>query len=334
MIKGSKITMTPKEKEHHNTTKTWDFNKGFDEFIQYCQIKNLRDKTIKNYVYQFNLFKEYLSNHSTHEYINELTQLDIDNYTLYLKNLGIRDTSINSYLRGLRAVIYFWHENNQCDRLKVKIPKADKKIKETYSDQELFKLLQKPNIHLCEFTTYRNWCIINFLLATGVRVSTLINIKIEDLDLTFNRINLIYTKNRKSYVIPISAQLKEILIEYLSFRQGEPKDYLFCNLYGDALTPDALKHAITKYNHSRGVEKSGLHSFRHTFAKKCVMNGVNVFVLQRLLGHSDISVTKEYVDLYADDLAVNIENYNPLDTLGKTKPIVQKKKITRKRITM
>lgn len=299
-----------------NMNENWTFEYAYEQFKKLCLLKNLRSRTIANYNDNFKKFIEYLMSHNQCNYTNELTQYDIDNYIIFLKNKGLRDTSINSYLRGLRTIINFLIENNQCNHIKIHIHKADKSVKETYTDNELLKLLDKPCLTKCDFITYRNWCIINFLLSTGVRASTLIHIKIEDIDMSFDRIHLTYTKNRKSYIIPMSAQLKHVLQEYISIRGGNEQDYLFCNQYGEQLTTDALKHTIAKYNKSRGISKTSIHAFRHTFAKKCVLNGVNVFVLQRLLGHSDISITREYVDLYADDLAFNIEKYNPLDTLG------------------
>lgn len=331
MISGSKILMKKNKNSRENGAMT--FENGFHEFLKYCEIKNLREKTMKNYQEHYHKFIEYINNHTTYHLIEELTQYDIDNYIIYLKNSNMRDTSVNCYLRGIRAILNFWINNKQCEQLKVHIHKADKIAKETYTDEELYKLLQKPNINNCDFTTYRNWCIVNFLLATGVRVTTLVNIKIQDLDFSFDRILLTYTKNRRSYLIPMSGQLKHVLTEYLSFRKGSAEEYLFCNQYGEQMTADSVKHAIYKYNHKHGVERTSLHAFRHTFAKKCVMNGVNVFVLQRLMGHSDLSVTREYIDLYANDLAYNIENYNPLDTLGQgvNNKVVQKGKNKNKR---
>lgn len=313
-MSGTRIKLKDRQECYYDNNK-WSFEDVITRFVNYCEIKNLRAKTIKNYQENYHKFWTYIKEYTLYNSIDEVRQEDVDGYILYLKSKGIKETSINSYLRGLRAILNFCSNNNMCNHIKIHIQKADKSIKGTYTDDELFKLLQKPCLTNCEFTTYRNWCIINFFLATGVRVSTLVHIKIEDIDLTFDRIHLTYTKNRRSYIIPLSAQLKNVLQEYLSIREGEPQDYLFCNQYGEQLTTDAVKHAISKYNKSRGVNRTGLHAFRHTFAKRCVLNDVNVFVLQKLLGHTDISITREYVELYADDLAYNIENYNPLDTL-------------------
>lgn len=292
----------------------WTLEYGFKEFERYCLLKNLRERTIEGYRECFERFNRFISPEQENVLTGALQRSDVENYIINLRNTGMRETSINAYLRGLRTYLNFLADQEASIRIKLPIYKAEKKIKETYTDSELYKLLQKPNIRKCDFTEYRNWVIVNFFLATGVRVSTLVNIKIEDIDFDFDRIHLIYTKSRKSYIIPMSLSIKEILIEYMAFRKGESKDYLFCSPYGEPMTTDSVKHAIAKYNKARGVQRSGLHAFRHTFAKKCVMNNVNVFVLQRLLGHTDISVTKEYVDLYADDLAINIQKYNPLDT--------------------
>ena len=315
----------------------WTFEYGYKQFERYCRIKNLREKTIKDYNENYFRFVNYMKECSTHTITGSITAYDIDNYILYLRNTGMKETSVNTYLRGLRTVINFFIKQKACNYIKIPIYKADKTIKETYTDDELYRLLVKPSINKCSFTEYRNWCIINFFLATGVRVSTLINIKIGDLDFDFDRIHLMYTKSRKSYIIPMSHQIKDILQEYLMFRKGNDEDYLFCNQYGEQSTTDSIKHAITKYNKDHGVNRTSLQAFRHTFAKKCVLNNVNVFVLQRLLGHTDIKITKEYVDLYADDLAVNIDKYNPLDTFQyktSNQKVNKTKKSTRKRIEM
>lgn len=329
-MSGTKINMQIEANANSNEL---TFEEGFDKFIVYCKIKNLREKTIQNYRENYNRFIRYINEHTMLSNISQLNQSDIDNYVIYLYDSNMKPTSINTYLRGLRAILYFFVENDFCDSLTIHMVKTDKLTKETYSDIELFKLLTKPNIALCDFTEYRNWVIINFFIATGVRASTLIYLQNKDLDFSFDKITLTYTKNRQSYIIPMSGKLKFILNEYIKFRKGNPEDYLFCNQYGEQLTLDGLKHAVSKYNRKRGVTKTSLHLFRHTFAKRAVMNGMNVFVLQKWLGHSDISVTKEYINLYANDLALNMQSTNPLDTFMDSKS-TQKEKTKTKRIRL
>ncbi|MCI8540377.1 MAG: tyrosine-type recombinase/integrase [Erysipelotrichaceae bacterium] len=197
---------------------TWTFDEAFLQFNRYCIIKNLREKTIKDYQEAYERFVSFLRQYTLLSVVGELARIHIEDYILHLKGTGMKDTSINTYLRGIRVILNFLSEQEASVRIKVPMQKTDKMIKETYTDNELFKLLEKPNISKCEFLEYRNWCIINFLLATGVRISTLINIKISDLDFDFARIHLVYTKSRKSYIIPMSNAIKEVLLEYLSFR--------------------------------------------------------------------------------------------------------------------
>ena len=156
---------------------------------------------------------------------------------------------------------------------KISLLKADKKIKETYTDSELAILLKKPDVKKCNFSEYRNWVFINYVMATGNRVSTITNIKIGDIDLDNDTIILKKTKNRNQQITPISNTLKVILLEYLKYRKGDVEEYLFCTSAGKKLTRNSTIEAIRKYNQSRGVSKTSIHLFRHTFAKNWILNG-------------------------------------------------------------
>ena len=193
--------------------------------------------------------------------------------------------------------------------------KVDNEVKETYSETQLELLLEKPDIKQCSFPVYRSWVMINYLLGTGNRLSTIINIKIEDVDLSNELVTLKKMKNRRQQIIPLSHTLCNILVEYLTFRHGEPEDYLFCNIYGKQLTKGAFEKSIARYNIDRGVNITSIHAFRHTFAKMFIVNGGDVFRLQKLMGHGDISTTRIYVDLFADDIKENYEKFNPLDVI-------------------
>jgi integrase/recombinase XerD len=110
-------------------------------------------------------------------------------------------------------------------------------------------------------------------MATGNRVGTIISIKIGDIDFDNDTIILKKTKNRNQQIIPISNSLKMILLEYLKYRKGNAEDYLFCTATGGQLTRSSVITAIRKYNQKRGVRKTSIHLFRHTFAKNWILNG-------------------------------------------------------------
>ena len=169
------------------------------------------------------------------------------------------------------------------------------------------------------FGEYRNWVIINYMLGTGNRAGTIVSLNIEDLDLGSETITLKKLKGRKQYVIPVSRSLSVVLREYLGYRKGEPGDSLFCTSYGKPMTTDILEKEIARYNRKRGVEKTSLHMFRHTFAKQWILNGGDIFRLQKILGHSSLEMVRKYVNMFSDDLRRDFDSFNPLDNyLGNT----------------
>ncbi len=187
-------------------------------------------------------------------------------------NRKVSEITINSYLRGIRAFLYYCMEHGYIMHFKIQLLKTEKNIKPTYTDNELILLLKKPNLKSCDFPEYRNWVITNYLLGTGNRISTVANIQIKDIDFSEENIILTKTKNRKQQVIPITHTLILILKEYLKYRQGEIEDYLFCTQNGKQMSVNGLEHALMKYNKSRGVFKTSAHLYRHTFAKKWILN--------------------------------------------------------------
>ena len=90
-------------------------------------------------------------------------------------------TAVNSNLRGVRTFLYYCMNLGYIPKFSIEMVKAEKKVKQVYTDSELQILLKKPNLKHCSFVEYRDWTIINYALATGNRVSTIINVKIEDI---------------------------------------------------------------------------------------------------------------------------------------------------------
>jgi len=208
----------------------------------------------------------------------------INDFIMEMKKSGsLNNISINSYLAGMRAFINYCAKLGYTEPFQITILKTTKKVKETYTDSELYILLKKPDIKKCKFSEYRDWVFINYLLGTGNRLSTIINIKISDIDFDGDVIILKKTKNRNQQIVPISNSLKIILLEYLKYRKGTSEDYLFCNSIGEKLNTDCMKASIRKYNLSRGINKTSIHLFRHTFAKNWILNGRRCFQIAKII---------------------------------------------------
>lgn len=325
--RGSKRVKMPQKLEESNVKLAdvphyeWTFEQGFAEFERFNKIKNLRPATIKDYREGFERFRKfYNERYPDSNYCGNIIKHDIEDYILYLRETGMRDTSVNTYLRNIRTWLNYLFENEACGYFKVPITKVDKQIKSTYTDDELRKLLVRPNMKTVSFPQYRNWVIVNFLLSTAVRASTLVGLKNRDIDIMNRRIDLRITKSRKQNIIPLSSKMMEILVEYMNMRRGDLDDPLFCDEYMQPMTYEGLKTAIRRYNTKFGVNKSSIHLFRHTSAKRAVMQGMNVFALQKMLGHNDLTVSREYVEMFADDMAHEFDSFNALDSLDYEAP--------------
>ena len=99
----------------------------------------------------------------------------------------------------------------------------------------------------------------------------------------------------------------------MQIRKGESDHYLFPTQYGNQLSPSGLTTAISRYNRSRGIEKTSLHAFRRTFASIWIKNGGDPYILSDLLDHSEMEMTRRYVYMFNDDKRV--ERFNPLESL-------------------
>lgn len=250
-----------------------------------------------------------------------LEDMDLQlNYVKYLSEIEeVNEQTVNSYLRGLKALIMFCVENEWIEERRFTITNKEPNIKQCYTDTELKKLTRKPNLENSSFPTYRNWVIVNHLLATGNRVQTVLNIKVEDIDLEDGFLNVQVQKNKKTTRIPLPKKYLRILNEYILLvhtdETGEiQKDnYLFPNEFGNKFTAEGLKKAVANYNHSRGVEKTSFHLFRHTFAKNWILSGGDIVSLQKILGHSTLEMAQKYANLYAEDIKPKVEKHSTIN---------------------
>lgn len=281
----------------------------FEDFLLSRKAKGLSEKTLISYKQHFAAISKHLC---TDIPIEELNKGDLERMIAAMRDAGLAANSIKSYTRTLKS-FFSWCNGEGITRLNIPLYKAEETIKETYTDEELIVLLKKPNVRKCGFAEYRNWVTINLLLNNGCRAATIRNIKARDVDLDSRVIYLRHTKNKRAQTIPLCEALCGTLREYMRIRGGELDDYLFPNENGTQLTENGLRCSIANYNKKRGVQKTSIHLFRHTFAKKYLVDcGGNAFTLQRLLGHSTLDMTKHYCAIFDADIVRNYDNFSPL----------------------
>lgn len=238
----------------------------------------------------------------------------------------MKPSTLNHYLRDIRAFVYWCQKEEYItEKFKIDLVKQQQTIKETYTDEELYKLLARPAKN-ASYVEWRSWAIVNWILATGHRASTVATITLGDLNFRKGEIYVQQTKTNKAYITPMSPALATTIKEFIKMFRSEARDsdFLLANIGDMPLTVDALKHSIRKFNLDRDVERTSVHALRHTFAKNWIRNTGDVFRLQKLLGHTSLEMTRNYVNMFDEDLKEGFETYNPLDNIKKSASRTQK----------
>ena len=185
-----------------------------------------------------------------------------------------------------------------------------------YTVEEVKALLKKPD-KKAKFTEWRTWAICCFVVGTGARLGTLVDIRMKDINLKDGKVFYQHTKNKRLQTANLPPQLVKSLTDYINMWRYdvEEDDYLFCNVSGEKLSKASLTQGYRKYTSSRDVNKSNIHGLRHTFAREWFLNGGDVVQLSKILGHSTLAMSEHYMNIYADTARERFVEYNPLENI-------------------
>ena len=303
---------------HEQSKKT--FSEVFENFIISQTARGISDITIRNYRQHLHSISKHLDISTP---FDDISKRHLDEMIMSMRESGLAHNSIATYVRMLHT-FYNWCNREELSTLNITNIREKETVKETYSDEELERLLKRPG-KKADFSEFRNWVIINFFMNCGCRAATVRNIQNRDVFLKERQIIFRHNKNGKIQVVPLCSRMIIILNDYMSVRKGNPEDYLFCTQYGEKMTESALRTAIVRYNRSLGIEKTSLHLFSHSIARKYLVDcGGDAFMLQRLLGHSTLNMTKHYCSIFDADIAKNYDRLSPLEQLSKPKETIKR----------
>jgi len=285
-----------------------------------CRLRNISEITIKGYEFAYKYFKKYAGEELM---ASDITQDLVNGYVLYLKG-WLKAETVNSYQFKVSPTIKYGVSKGYIkDTIEFTRLAEQEHIKDIYSHEELKKLLKRPDNPT--FAVYRNWVLVNFLLATGIRAKELRELLTKDLDLPNGYISLAHTKNRKARLIPIPSTLQAILVEYLQIRAGAEGETLFTNVFGEPLLRTTLQYCIIKHCKKCDVKKHSLHLFRHTFITLSVRKGMSPILLRRITGHSNFKILDNYYQHNITELVNIVDEFNPLEDFKVKKKAIKMK---------
>ena len=271
-----------------------------EEFKTYLvTVKKSSANTVSSYIRDLKQFDHYLQ--SEGEELDKVDTETIERYNSWLTGRGKSAATVTRSLASMKC-FYGWmvNEGRREDNpaLKVKAVKVERKLPQILTNQEVELLLAQPRC--VDQKGYRDHAMLELLYATGIRVSELISLNVEHVNLAAGFIRC-YSKN-KERIIPLYPGAVRAISDYVRNVRPqlavEGETALFVNMNGERMSRQGFWKIIKGYQEKAGIKTDITpHTLRHSFAAHLLANGADLRSIQEMLGHSDISSTQIYTQL-------------------------------------
>lgn len=273
------------------------------DYLHYLKVeRGLSENTINSYGIDLKLFLEYLRENEIPSF-KQVNKEVIVNYMQSEKNNNKANSSILRSVSSLRKFFQYLAQEKIIEKdpmLLIDTPKKKQHLPQVLTKEEVEKLLRSPNTG--QVLGLRDRAMLELMYATGLRISEIINLKLEDLHLTMGTLQTL-GKGHKERIVPVGDEAIKWVNRYLE--EARPKllkqkrsNYLFLNFHGNNLTRQGVWKNLKAEVRKAGIQKNITpHTLRHSFATHILENGADLRIVQELLGHADISTTQIYTHL-------------------------------------
>ena len=270
--------------------------KQFFKFLE--NDKKVSANTLQSYKRDLKQFEQYL-NEKNFKY-SKLKQEDIKVYMKYLEEKGKKPSTISRNIASIRAFYQYQvkiKKMTEDPTENITSPKIQKRVPSILTSSEVELLLEQPTD--IDLKGVRDKAMLEFAYASGMRVTEIINLNINDVD--FNEGIVICKNGSKTRMIPLGKMCLDALKEYIEEARNilvktDKEMALFVNLNGKRLTRQGFWKIIKFYQEQANITKDITpHTLRHSFATHLLQNGADLKSIQMMLGHSDISSTQVYM---------------------------------------
>lgn len=287
-----------------------------DFSVYLTDVKKCSDNTYQSYMRDINKFLCYFAEEGK-KYSEKLIKSDIINYISHLKSTRTSDNTLMRVLASLRCYYGFLQKKGLLDENPVKGVKVvnnDKKLPEVLTQKEVMLLLSQPDGS--NFKSARDKAMLELMYATGIKVSELIELTINDINLSVGILHLHNEKHER--IIPIYSEALKSLTYYINNVRpaviyDSDDEVLFTNMSGQPLSRQGFWKIVKSYAEKANITKEITPvTFRHSFATHLLENGADLKDIQQMLGHSDISTTNVYAQLVKNKYAISYKKFHPL----------------------
>ncbi len=287
--------------------------KEIENYINYVYIeKKLSNNTKLAYEKDLISFNDYLNDKN----IKSVASNDIKSYIKHLNEINEKDKTIARKIVSIRTFFdYLMKEKiidvNPCE--KIESPKLRKTLPKTLNEEEVNKLLDiTPKTAL----DWRNKAMLELMYGTGIRVSELVSLEVNDINLTDNYVR-IFGKGKKERIVPINDIATNVIKKYIneyrfSLLKGYLTDKVFISSYGKGMTRQGFFKVLKKIAKEKGIKKDfSPHTLRHSFATHLLEHGADLRAIGEMLGHENIKTTQIYTHVSNNKVKKDYEDFHP-----------------------
>ncbi|PTK65216.1 site-specific tyrosine recombinase XerD [Staphylococcus haemolyticus] len=288
-----------------------------EEYLKFIQIeKGLSENTIVAYRRDLKKYQLYMQEQKI-AHIDFIDRQTIQECLGSLIDQGASAKSIARFISTIRSFHQFALREKYAAKdptVLIETPKYEKKLPDVLDVEEVIQLLETPD--LTKNNGYRDRTILELLYATGMRVTELIQIEIEDVNLIMGFVK-VFGKGNKERIIPLGDTVIEYLDTYINTVRPQllkktVTNVLFLNLHGRPLTRQGIWKLIKQYGLRANITKTLTpHTLRHSFATHLLENGADLRAVQEMLGHSDISTTQLYTHVSKTQIRQMYNQFHP-----------------------
>ncbi len=271
-------------------------NESFFRYLQYE--KRFSVHTISAYRNDLESYAEYIKTQFELDDLTSIPHTIIRSWIVQLMDSGMKSKSINRKISSLKSYYRFLQrqgEISQSPMLKIVSPKVPKRLPQYVESAHMDELLNEVDFD-DSFEGFRNRLIIEVFYATGMRVSELISLKSNQVNLPQMQLKVLGKRN-KERIIPISEYLYELMLKYSTLKSKLPleSDSYFCKESGEPLyTKYVYRLVKSELSKVTTLQKKSPHILRHTFATHMLNNGADLNAIKEILGHSSLAATQVY----------------------------------------
>jgi integrase/recombinase XerD len=289
-----------------------------EDFLDYLSVeRGLSVNTISAYRSDLYKYIDYLEAKKKRLHINEATRQDVRDFMMQQKDQGLSANSISRNLVAIKVFHRFLLREKYIKQDVTNVldsPKLWKHLPEALSVAEVESIIKRPNVR--HWMGIRDKAALELMYATGLRVSELVNLGMDNLNLDIGFIRCV-GKGNKERVVPIGRQAQESLNRYIN--KARPKllkahetNALFLSRLGKKISRQSFWKMIKRYARLAGIKKDITpHTLRHSFATHLLERGADLRVVQEMLGHADISTTQIYTHINKERLKSIHHKFHP-----------------------